>query len=642
MRSKNPKPLLAKEVRAMKGWEDDTDVDDAKPRQLTDAPCCVIFAAVMFGMCYMYRDASKSADIRKLTHGIDWMGRVCGVDPNVTDKPLLYWCVSSGLTATDGICVESCPSTATTSHLCPGKQSLNQTYMPLADGQYRVSLTIERSVSQVADHPSKNVLDMFCLPTAVEDLRGLADVPQLHGAAHQIMFALEGVYNRATFLAVIGIAVALLSFVMVYAMTLVIEVVAAGLLIIVGLIQVCGSVFFFYVAYNPLHNPFSPWGDTVMAKNYALGAGFLLLVLVIVYAVAIHCLQESLRESMIAIRKAQKALDDLPTLATAPVMQLVIKMVALVLLLFGLLTVLSLAKIVSPALDVENNGTGLAFSGVGRSLKFEDWQWRWVVAWIFGSIWIQETVIALGQYAVAHAAVMYELNKDEVSHCHPLAHGFFNGLWYHLGTCAFGGFIIGVVSAVSAVCSFLARQVKDEEGKARNTVAKAACCCCQCCCGFLEMIVRLNNELVYVDCAIFGSDYPEASWQVYHMLVTHAATVGSAKLAAKLMNVLCIGSLSAAGTLFTYFYWKEPHMGTVSQLAASHTWGTTIAAFVICYTLSSTFMSTFSALVDVEVYVGLIRKEKYDIGFGEHPDGYQVIEAIDGPVQDMQRPDGVV
>lgn len=68
----------------------------ARSRQrCTDIPCCIVFLAAIAAFGMVYIKALATGNIARLYHGANWQGEVCGVDPAVVDKPMLYWCMKS-------------------------------------------------------------------------------------------------------------------------------------------------------------------------------------------------------------------------------------------------------------------------------------------------------------------------------------------------------------------------------------------------------------------------------------------------------------------------------------------------------------------------------------------------------------------
>ncbi|CAE8738808.1 unnamed protein product, partial [Polarella glacialis] len=119
------------------------------PRRCTDLVCVAIFAIyclMMIVVLWVVKSREVGdhpySDIRRLTHGMDYKARLCGIDPGVEEKPFLFFCRA---TPSDGnfavvsadqkgnllnlghpICVESCP---TWSNLTDGGKTQKGPYL---------------------------------------------------------------------------------------------------------------------------------------------------------------------------------------------------------------------------------------------------------------------------------------------------------------------------------------------------------------------------------------------------------------------------------------------------------------------------------------------------------------------------------
>merc|ERR1712232_509066 len=91
---------------------------------------------------------------------------------------------------------------------------------------------------------------------------------------------------------------------------------------------------------------------------------------------------------------------------------------------------------------------------------------------------------------------------------------------------------------------FIIGQTRDTEGKQAMAV-KAMCCCVSCCLRCVTLITEWLNELVYVDCAINGSDYPAAAKNVAKTLATNPSTYVVVKTSTNIVRM--IGTVSITG-----------------------------------------------------------------------------------------------
>lgn len=97
------------------------------PRRCTDLVCLAVFIVWWVGILIFLTivknkeiDGRPYSDVRRLTHGMDYKARLCGVDDEVQNSPYLFWCRTSA-TDTDfstapsalnlhhPVCVSKCP-----------------------------------------------------------------------------------------------------------------------------------------------------------------------------------------------------------------------------------------------------------------------------------------------------------------------------------------------------------------------------------------------------------------------------------------------------------------------------------------------------------------------------------------------------
>merc|ERR1719284_758331 len=79
-----------------------------------------------------------------------------------------------------------------------------------------------------------------------------------------------------------------------------------------------------------------------------------------------------------------------------------------------------------------------------------------VQLYAFGIFWIVEVCDACQQFTVSYATVLWYYKPigadgDKKSPLFPITRGFFNGIFFHLGTLAMGALLIAVVRAMQVV-----------------------------------------------------------------------------------------------------------------------------------------------------------------------------------------------
>lgn len=76
LRASNKKQLVAPE-----------DIEGGADRLCTDTLFMIVLLVAWLGMTYLGADAISNGDPHLLVNGIDYDGRICGIDDTVKDKP---------------------------------------------------------------------------------------------------------------------------------------------------------------------------------------------------------------------------------------------------------------------------------------------------------------------------------------------------------------------------------------------------------------------------------------------------------------------------------------------------------------------------------------------------------------------------
>lgn len=167
---------------AMGGDDDAFPIRDVetttKPRGRlhTDVFMGLVFFVVMVGMIALTVVGFMLGDTRRLTHGHDYAGRMCGVD-QMKDKPYLYYCgflERSGdypkhLNYQSTTCLAACPSNTSEKVACVMPEYFNSTMLGKAvqgslifDATFDVQIT--QSVAYQQSYPTELHLSRYCVP----------------------------------------------------------------------------------------------------------------------------------------------------------------------------------------------------------------------------------------------------------------------------------------------------------------------------------------------------------------------------------------------------------------------------------------------------------------------------------------------
>lgn len=611
---------------------DDRVLEDAHPvpsfqwsqaqRRCTDIPCLIVFFAFLVGLWTISAQAREVGNLAKLTHGFDWAGNICGVDEAVVNKSMLFWCssVDDGSVTLTGICVEECPRGSTTSSMCPGKPEPFEQDYRLAEGRTEVLIGLTRNLTAQPDYPSTGAFG-YCFPK--EDIallqRVLGDT-HVSTIAEQLVLAGHGAVESWRFLVMVAIASVAIGYLFLFVLWSCFDKLLYALVLAAHLLLLAATAALLYGGFHLDHNFFvnymEPWG----ARCCAWGCAAVSLTAWILYMILCCYSREALAVTVESVQATCEVLTHIPTILLQPLIHSLVVMGTLLSLIYGFAWLLSAGKVVPDGEPLIQGG--FQISGVHRTLVFTPAQWGFLAYWGFGFVWILETVNALGQFAISHAVVRFAV-FDEVECC-PMLHGYWNGLTRHLGTLAYGGFIIGCLKILAAVISFIVRQAQ-AQGDAEGAVVQCICCCCLQLALCLEQVLAMVNDLVYTDVALRSTSYSTAASNVVQIAKTNPLTYASIKGSATSVRFLGVTVIGGIGTFLSYQTLASTALhqdlqdifeGVSSMLATSSILGTTAAAGLICFYTAIAFMMVFYQTTYSLMYCTLIGA----LSFGQAPE----------------------
>lgn len=616
---------------------DHSEEDEGPPtRHCTDPGCLMVFFIYYGVMAYILYFAVTNGNIDKVTHGFDWTGDICGVDSKVVNSSYLYWCSSDGMTLSDPICVESCPTRTTNKgqHKCPGEPTMQDNSVTNSDETETRSITITRKLEFQEDLVTENILN-YCLPTKEKDLMvKILDQTVVSGYSKQLYMALSSIQEGRKFLIGVTIVAVFFGYAFLFILKKFIKPFILTLFTFVWVSLIGLASWGYYV--GQLHpgqdaNPF--YGHMVPedADRCATVIGCVCLFLWFFFTCFWCYARTAIATTCESVEKACEAIVSMPTLLLQPLIQISVQLTCLAVMIYGLLWIISLGHVTTSS-PWPDPGMGLPVDvkGVKRSFTFSQYQWYMLAFWGFGVIWLYEIISAAGQYAISHAVVVRSHMKHP-PRCFPLLRGYANGISYHLGTLAFGAFVIGVLKFATAILAWLAKQINSPDKKV-NVAARACLCCCTCCLGCLTQVMKLVNEMVYVDCAMFGHNYLAAAWHVWKLSALNPVTTVTVLACVKVIGSLGVLTIGGLGTFCSYWILSNPGRITsffsndISKLTAagaasgygldavdvsavtnalytSNVWGMTIMSGCIFVCVAIAFMNTFVMAAQTNAYV---------------------------------------
>lgn len=137
-------------------------------------------------------------------------------------------------------------------------------------------------------------------------------------------------------------------------------------------------------------------------------------------------------------------------------------------------------------------------------------------------------------------------------------------LTYHLGSIAFGSFLIALVEIIRVVFEYYAKKLeKGGTNKVTEILLKVTRYCLDC----FERFVRFLTQNAYIMIAVAGSNFCMSAKRSFGLIFTNAMRFGAVAFMAKAFYILGILVISSANGMVVYLAiknidpWKEDTVG---------------------------------------------------------------------------------
>uniref|UniRef100_UPI003590272B choline transporter-like protein 2 isoform X2 n=1 Tax=Myxine glutinosa TaxID=7769 RepID=UPI003590272B len=235
---------------------------------------------------------------------------------------------------------------------------------------------------------------------------------------------------------------------------------------------------------------------------------------------------------------------------------------------------------------------------------------------IFAFLWIMNFVIALGHCTLAGAFASYywAFNKPKDIPPMPIFTAFSRALRYHVGSLAFGSFILAIVQLIRVLLEYIDHRLHVSE----NKVAKFIMCCLKCCFWCLEKFVKFLNRNAYIMVAIYGTNFCRSAKNAFCLLMRNVVRVVVIDLVTDFLlmlgKLLVVGSV---GILAFFFFTGKISIGQHTP-SLNYYWVPILTVVIGSYMIAHGFFSVYNMCIDTLFLCFLEDLERND-GSEEHP-----------------------
>eukprot|EP01060_Flectonema_neradi_P031555 TRINITY_DN4819_c1_g1_i1.p1 TRINITY_DN4819_c1_g1~~TRINITY_DN4819_c1_g1_i1.p1 ORF type:complete len:660 (+),score=53.46 TRINITY_DN4819_c1_g1_i1:43-2022(+) len=235
-----------------------------------------------------------------------------------------------------------------------------------------------------------------------------------------------------------------------------------------------------------------------------------------------------------------------------------------------------------------------------QALQTEHWQAYAHIFNVFMFFWSMGLLNAIGFLIIAFCAVFWYWSYPGDRKC-PQAgvkKGFYFTVRYHLGTLMIGSLIVAVIQTIRFVLNRLEGHMRNfSENDTVQGAIKCIHCCVQCCLAYFERVIKFINRNAYIMTAMAGDNFCSGARRALFLLLRHAFCVMAVNFISDWvmffgkLQIMAV-SVGAGWALITQLDVLGPGEDTPDCII------TLICIAIVAYIIASVFVSVFSVCVD--------------------------------------------
>lgn len=516
-----------------------------KKRSCTDLLCLLIFFIFMICWIGVGYFAIKKGNFDVVFKPKDSNGQKCGIDNDVSNKENLFFfdlskCVNLKLKFkcnTTQVCIDKCPSKNWIFDIEKNKNDINdikkniicknnidinkintiQAFEKLINENNCASWYLKSKSILHRCIPYGDIPDDIVNKTIQQNV--LQHVQSIIGRSGEILDKI--VNTKWQLLSIMLGSVTLCLFTIVMLKWIALPCVCLSIIVIAGTLG-----FLSYYSFNKSKDEYSDNRKYWMALSIAIGVIDAVIILLTC------CLFDRIRLACKIIKEASKAVMSTISSLFFPILPYILYMIIAVYMFTIFLQLYSIDEEFVIQIK-KNDGKSCVClndynSTIGASCSPYDFKQNcfengkeclskrcvninpWYIPYFYGihvvgAIWLACFVSAVGQLILAStfSTWYWTFYKDELTYFILL-----NGIWktfrYHLGTAAFGSFLITIVRSLRYFLTFLQTKTSVSSVNPDGWYVKVCCCCAQCCLNLLEKLLKFITINAYIMCAIYG------------------------------------------------------------------------------------------------------------------------------------------
>ncbi|XP_052074047.1 choline transporter-like protein 1 isoform X2 [Mytilus californianus] len=570
-------------------------------RGCTDIPVLLIFVLFWAGMIYIAAFSVSHGDAFRLVYGYDSFGNTCDEDNadkmmenvsltglNHKGKPYVFFLDIRKPLETTMLCVTKCPDKELTTI-----QQVQEFAIKEGSKLCRYDVPIDKITDPAnADKCPQNFpvwaskpLMSYCVPGSLAKLidKGNSIIAYFNSfdLFNKLTSDLARAWREILQLCVLALVFAVIMVLLIRFMASIIVYVILAVAIVASL----AATGFLWWTYADIVNDLN---DDIMHKIPLLDIEVRAKTAFLVYSIIASILTVILLLIILVMRKRVGLVVALfyeagDCLSTVPLLLVQPLWTFLLLMAFFFYWVIILAYLSTSEIREYNNVTGHIDYREHETVSYFWWYH------LIGLIWTSEFIIACQQLVVSGTVATWYFSRNRNDLSCTICKSMKMMIFYHLGSVAFGAFVITLVKLPRMILMYIHKKLKSSAGS--NKCAEYCLKCCICCLCCLEKCLKFLNQNAYTVVAINGTSFCTSARKAFFTIIANALRVAAINSVGDFILFLGkIGVTAATGAVgIVWFKTKsELHFYAVPVLLVC----------VFAYFVAHCFLSVYEMVID--------------------------------------------